>query len=99
MAKTHVEKRVEQALQTLIAPREDSIRALAQALEDIASVDSKIAELTAQRDQLISTATQATTDAKTAGWKPKELAAAGLLVPRRTTTHRPTTDNSNSVND
>lgn len=95
MAKSHVDKRVEQALQPLIAPRENSIRALAQALDDIASVESKIVELTAQRDELISTATQATTDAKAAGWKPKELSAAGLLVPRRTATPRPSTGNDN----
>jgi len=82
MARSDVDKRVEQALRALIAPREDSVRDLAQALDNVASTDAKIDALLAERDKLVLKAGDAFDAAKAAGWKPKELLDASLTVPR-----------------
>jgi hypothetical protein len=82
MARSDVDKRVEQALKALIAPREDSVRELARALDAIASTDAKIDALLAELDKLVSKAGDAFDAAKKAGWKNKELVGAGLTVPR-----------------
>jgi hypothetical protein len=82
MARSDVDKRVGQALKALIAPRENSVRDLAQALDDVATTDTKIDALLAERDKLVLKASDALDAAKAAGWKPKELLDAGLRVPR-----------------
>ena len=82
MARSEVDKKVELALKALVAPRENSVRELAKALDDIASADAKIDALLAERDKLVLTAQDAFDAAKASGWKQKELVDVGLTVPR-----------------
>ncbi len=84
MGKRDIDRRVADALKALTATKEDSIRNLAEALDKVEVVDSKIAALNKTRNELIAAAEEKSEAAKTAGWKVRELSDAGLVVPRAT---------------
>jgi len=84
MGKRDIHRRVADALKALTATKEDSIRDLAEALDKIEAVDSKIAALNKTRNELITAAEEKNEAAKTAGWKVRELSDAGLVIPRPT---------------
>jgi len=84
MGKRDIDRRVADALKALTATKEDSIRDLAEALDKIEAVDSKITALNKTRNELITAAEEKNEAAKTAGWKVRELSDAGLGVPRAT---------------
>jgi hypothetical protein len=89
MARSDVDRLVSDAMKALMAPREDSIRAVAQAVSDLATTDEKITQLLAERDKLVLAADDAVKAAKAAGWKPRELTDAGLTVVRAYAPPRP----------
>lgn len=82
MGRREVDRKVAEAMKKLTATKEDAVRALAAALDDIDSIDIKLIELNRQRDELIAVAEAKHMVAKTTGWKVRELADAGLSVPR-----------------
>lgn len=84
MGKRDIDRRVADALKALTSTKENSIRNLAEALDKIAAVDSRIAALNKARNALIDAAEDKNEAAKTAGWKVRELSDAGLVIPRAT---------------
>ncbi|WP_193614272.1 hypothetical protein [Nocardioides lijunqiniae] len=82
MAKRDVDKKVKSALDALLAEKETAVRTLAEVLDKIETEDQEIAERVAARNALLEEAETAHAAAKAAGWKPRELADAGLGVPK-----------------
>jgi hypothetical protein len=85
MSKRDVDRRVAGAIKALTASKEDSIRALAEALDKIEAVDAKLVALNKTRNSLIAKADTQHEAAKASGWKVRELTNAGLCVPRPVT--------------
>jgi hypothetical protein len=82
MAKNQYTSAADAAIAALMGQREATVRGLADALAAVSAADEKIAALQQQRDSDLLVAAQQQFDAaKTAGWKPKELADFGLAVP------------------
>lgn len=82
MGKRDVDRKVAEAMKLLTASKEDAIRDLAAVLDDIESIDDRLAALNRDRDRLIEDARAKHATAKQAGWKVRELSDAGLTVPR-----------------
>lgn len=91
MARNDVDRLVSEAMKALMAPREQSIRGLAQVIDDLAKTDERITQLLAERDELVAAADDAVRAARAAGWKPKELGDAGLTISRSYTAPRRST--------
>lgn len=82
MAKKDIDKKVGEALRALNADKEASIRALVIALDGVGDLDSKLVALNARRSAAVAAVESRHQEARGAGWKAKELADAGLNVPR-----------------
>lgn len=82
MAKRDIEKKVGEALRALTADKESSIRKLVIALDSVGDLDGKIVALNAKRNTAIEAVERQHEAARSAGWKAKDLADAGLNVPR-----------------
>ena len=82
MAKRDVDQKVKKALGALVADKETAVRNLAETIDKIENADEQIANLIAARNALLAEAEQTFGAAKSAGWKLRELADAGLSLPK-----------------
>lgn len=86
MAKKDIDRRVTEAIHALTAGKESSIRDLVSSLDDISKLDARLRDLFERRSALLESMEKQTETARVAGWKVKDLADAGLAVPRALST-------------
>lgn len=99
MGKRDVNRKVNEAMRALTSNKEEAVRNLIEALDAVASKDEQVRKVVDERGRLLQDAADAHEQARSAGWRARDLNGAGLVLPKQLTVKgmRPDRDVADSL--
>ena len=92
MGKRDVNRKVNEAMRALTSNKEEAVRNLIEALDAVASKDEQVRKVVDERGRLLQDAADAHKQARSAGWRARDLNGAGLVLPKQLTVKGMTPD-------